>query len=92
MTDPADEARIGRLAPWARRLDPFAAFDALDVVQRFAYLKNGAMYSIGVLGGIMCLESFGTHFPFWFAPLNTFALLIVFLALSIWELRLDKKL
>lgn len=64
----------------------------LDVVQKFAYLKNGAMYSIGVLGAIMCLESFGTHFPFWFAPVNTVALLVVFLGLSIWELRLDKKL
>jgi len=64
----------------------------LDIVQKFAYLKNGAMYSIGILGTIMCFESFGTHFPFWFAPVNTVTLLIVFLGLSIWELRLDKKL
>jgi len=58
-----------------------------DVIAKFAYLKNGAMYSIGVLGGIMVLEAFGKDFPFWLAPLNTFLLLAIFLGLSIRELR-----
>lgn len=53
---------------------------------RYAYLKNGAMYSIGSLGLIMVLESFGQEFPFWLAPLNTFILLGVFLFLSIREI------
>lgn len=54
----------------------------LGLVTRYAYLKNGAMYSIGVLGGLMILESFGNEYPFWLAPLNTAALLAVFLYLS----------
>lgn len=62
----------------------------LDFVTKFAYLKNGAMYSVGVLGFIMVLESFGTHPPFWFVPLNTFAILGVFIFLSIREIRMAK--
>jgi hypothetical protein len=60
----------------------------MDFITKFAYLKNGAMYSIGFLGYIMILESFGRHYPFWFAPLNTILLLIIFLYLSFRELRL----
>jgi hypothetical protein len=48
------------------------------------------MYSIGSLGIIMVLESFGQHYPFWFAPLNTFLLLGIFLYLSHRELQLAK--
>ena len=55
----------------------------IDLIAKFAYLKNGAMYSIGALGGIMVLEAFGKEYPFWLAPLNTFALLAIFLFLSI---------
>jgi hypothetical protein len=54
----------------------------LDVVQKFAYLKNGAMYSIGLLGALMVVESFGFEPPFWVAPANTLLLLLVFLWLS----------
>jgi hypothetical protein len=62
----------------------------IDVVQRFAYLKNGAMYSIGLLGVIMVFESFETELPFWIAPASTLLLLVVFLWLSYRELRLAK--
>jgi hypothetical protein len=55
----------------------------IDLISKFAYLKNGAMYSIGSLGAIMILEAFGRHYPFWFAPLNTFILLGLFLFLSV---------
>jgi hypothetical protein len=55
----------------------------LDLINRFAYLKNGAMYAIGSLGFFMILESFGQEFPFWLAPLNTFLLLGIFLLLSL---------
>lgn len=51
-------------------------------ITRYAYLKNGAMYSIGFLGAMMTLESFGSELPFWIAPLNTFVLLGFFLLLS----------
>jgi len=55
----------------------------IDLIARFEYLKNGAMYAIGVLGAIMVLESFGQDFPFWLAPLNMFLLLGIFLFLSV---------
>ena len=57
------------------------------VISKFAYLKNGAMYSIGILGGIMVLEAFGKDFPFWLAPLNTIIILVIFMGLSLRELR-----
>lgn len=62
----------------------------LDLINKFAYLKNGAMYSIGMLGGIMVLESFGKEYPFWLAPLNTFLLLTIFMILSYREIRAAK--
>lgn len=63
----------------------------VDLIAKFAYLKNGAMYSIGFLGSLMIVESFGHEFPFWVAPLNTVLLLVVFLTLSIRESRLALK-
>lgn len=62
----------------------------IDVINKFAYLKNGAMYSIGVLGSVMVLESFGNEYPFWLAPANTTILLVIFLWLSIKEMRQAK--
>lgn len=64
----------------------------IDTISKFAYLKNGAMYSIGMLGAIMILESFGREFPFWLSPLNTFLLLGVFLYLSFREIKAAEKL
>jgi len=55
----------------------------IDLITKFAYLKNGAMYAIGSLGFVMILESFGQEFPFWLSPLNMFVLLGIFLFLSI---------
>jgi hypothetical protein len=46
----------------------------IDRIKKYIYLKNGAMYSIGVLGIVMVLESFGWHIPHWVAPLSTFAI------------------
>jgi len=62
-----------------------------SIISKFAYLKNGAMYSIGLLGGVMVLEAFGKEFPFWLAPLNTLLLLCVFMGLSLRELKLAEK-
>lgn len=64
----------------------------MGLVTKFAYLKNGAMYSIGVLGGLMILESFGKEYPFWLAPLNTVAVLALFFFLSYREIRAAEKL
>jgi len=44
----------------------------IDRIRKYIYLKNGAMYSIGVLGVVMVLESFGHHIPEWVSPLTTF--------------------
>lgn len=59
----------------------------IDTISKFAYLKNGAMYSIGMLGTLMILESFGRHYPFWLAPLNTFLLLAIFMFLSFRQIK-----
>jgi hypothetical protein len=47
----------------------------VDRIRHYAYLKNGAMYSIFFLGVIMLLESFGVHVPYYVAPLITFAVI-----------------
>ncbi len=59
----------------------------INLISKFAFLKNGAMYSIGMLGFLMIMESFGRHYPFWLAPLNTLLLLVIFLFLSYREIR-----
>lgn len=41
-------------------------------IKRYVYLKNGAMYSILILGVIMLLESFGFDIPSWISPTVTF--------------------
>ncbi|NCN99908.1 DUF475 domain-containing protein [Candidatus Falkowbacteria bacterium] len=63
----------------------------IDLIAKFAYLKNGAMYAIGVLGSIMIMESFGQEFPFWLAPLAMVVLLGFFLYLSIHSAKQGKK-
>lgn len=55
----------------------------IDLISKYEFLKNGAMYAIGVLGAIMVLEGFGQEFPFWLAPLCMFVLLGFFLLLSV---------
>jgi hypothetical protein len=64
----------------------------INWISKYAYLKNGAMYSIGMLGAIMILESFGEEIPFWIAPLNTIILLVIFLFLSWREIKLAEKI
>jgi len=44
----------------------------IDRIRKYIYLKNGAMYSIGVLGLVMVLESFGYNIPHWVSPMVTF--------------------
>ena len=45
----------------------------IDNVKKYVYLKNGAMYSILFLGGIMVLDAFGYKIPSWLSPIVTFA-------------------
>ena len=43
-------------------------------IKKYIYLKNGAMYSIFILGIIMILDSFGFLSPFWVSPILTFGI------------------
>jgi uncharacterized protein len=47
----------------------------IDRVKKYIYLKNGAMYSILVLGAVMLLDAFGVHVPPWVSPLATFVVI-----------------
>lgn len=61
----------------------------IERVKRYAYLKNGAMYSVVVLGGIMLGHSFGVHIPEWVSPISTFIIIGYFFWLS--KRELDRK-
>ena len=47
----------------------------IENVKKYKYMKNGAMYSICVLGLIMVLDSFNVHIPSWASPLVTFLII-----------------
>jgi len=58
----------------------------IERIKRYVYLKNGALYSIGILGIIMILESFGYKIPEWVSPLVTFVIVGYFFLKSRKEL------
>ena len=64
----------------------------LDYITKFEFLKNGAMYAIGVLGFVMMSEAFGLEIPFWFPPLIMILMLGIFLYLSVVNNRAKIKL
>ena len=47
----------------------------IENVKKYKYLKNGAMYSIAVLGAIMVANSFRLHIPEWLSPIATITIL-----------------
>jgi len=55
----------------------------IDNIKKYAYLKNGAMYSIFVLGLIMVADAFGMEIPTWLSPVITFAIIGFFIIKSI---------
>jgi hypothetical protein len=59
----------------------------VDRIRSYLFLKNGAMYSILVLGGIMIADSFGFEIPSFVSPLATFSVVGFFLAKSVRHLR-----
>lgn len=59
----------------------------IKTVQKYRYLKNGAMYSIASLGAVMLAESLQKHPPVWLPTAITFIVVGVFLWLSIKELK-----
>ncbi|MCX6796949.1 MAG: DUF475 domain-containing protein [Candidatus Doudnabacteria bacterium] len=44
----------------------------IDRIKKYAFIKNGAMYSILFLGIIMLLDAFGFEIPSWVSPITTF--------------------
>jgi hypothetical protein len=59
----------------------------IERIKRYRYLKNGAMYSILVLGAIMITDGFGIHIPQWVSPAATFLVVGFFLLRSLMESR-----
>ena len=47
----------------------------IERIKKYVYLKNGAMYSILVLGIIMILNSFGFAMPEYISPFSTFIII-----------------
>lgn len=47
----------------------------IENIKKYVYLKNGAMYSILVLGIIMIMHSFGFSIPEYLSPLCTFIII-----------------
>jgi len=62
----------------------------IENIKKYVYLKNGAMYSILVLGVIMVLHSFSFHIPEWLSPLTTFIIIGYFFWKSKVELKLSR--
>jgi len=55
----------------------------IDRIKKYAYLKNGAMYSIFFLGIIMFLDAFGVEVPAYVSPLVTFVVIGFFIIKSV---------
>jgi uncharacterized protein len=53
----------------------------IEKIKKYKYLKNGAMYSIVVLGGIMLLDVYGFKIPEYLSPIAT-ALIVGFFYLK----------
>ena len=57
----------------------------IERIKRYRYLKNGALYSILVLGVIMITDGFGLHIPEWVSPAATFLVVGFFFLRSLME-------
>jgi hypothetical protein len=55
----------------------------IERIKKYAYLKNGAMYSIFALGIIMLSDSFGVVIPYYVSPLLTFLIIGYFIIRSV---------
>ncbi len=59
----------------------------VDRIKKYVFLKNGAMYSVFVLGCVMLAHGFGHHVPEWLTPLATFVIVGYFFLKSRWQAR-----
>jgi len=60
----------------------------IDKIKKYAFLKNGAMYSIFILGIIMVADSFGAEIPSYLSPILTFGIIGFFLYKSIKHIKI----
>ena len=63
----------------------------IERIRTLRYIKNGAMYSILVLGAVMMSDGFRLHAPEWLSPVSTFLIVGFFFIKSIWENRHSAK-
>ena len=63
----------------------------LDKIKTYVFLKNGAMYSVLVLGMVMLAHGYGAHVPEWVAPLATMAIVGYFFWRSRRAIRRERK-
>jgi len=54
----------------------------VDKIKKYIYLKNGAMYSVVILGFVMLAHGFGMDVPAWLSPLATFVIVGYFFLIS----------
>jgi hypothetical protein len=62
----------------------------VDRIRKYVYLKNGAMYSVFVLGCVMIAHGFRIHIPEWLAPVATFFIVGYFFLKSRWQAKKAK--
>lgn len=55
----------------------------IERIKKYAYLKNGAMYSIFILGLVMISDAFGVHIPSYISPVATFLIIGYFVFKSV---------
>lgn len=55
----------------------------IERVKQYKFLKNGAMYSVFILSGVMIGHGLGVHIPEWFSPIVT----IVIIGYFLWKSR-----
>ncbi len=63
----------------------------IDKIKQYLYLKNGAMYSIMVLGSVMILEGFSIEVPTFVSPVTTLLIIAFFFVKSIRHSRQNPK-
>lgn len=63
----------------------------IERIKKYKYLKNGAMYSIFVLGIVMVLHGFHVYVPEWLSPVATIAIVWHFFRKSVLELKREEK-
>jgi len=63
----------------------------IERIRRLRFIKNGAMYSILLLGAVMMCDGLGIRVPQWVSPTATFLIVGVFFGKSLWDLRNSAK-